>query len=84
MLRDGTTVQKPPNNWESQFKGSAWQYDAITDEWYLRLFAKEQPDLNWSNPEVREAVYEGKQCVQAKVKPEISLTTHLRRHEILA
>ena len=57
-LDDGTTVQKPPNNWESLFKGSAWQYEAETDEWYLRLFAKEQPDLNWENPEVRKAVYE--------------------------
>ena len=53
-------VQKPPNNWESQFKGSAWEYDASTDEWYLHLFAKEQADLNWTNPAVREAVYEGK------------------------
>ena len=57
-LPNGTTVQKPPNNWESMFKGSAWQYEAETDEWYLRLFAKEQPDLNWENPEVRKAVYE--------------------------
>ncbi|KAK3711447.1 hypothetical protein LTR37_009626 [Vermiconidia calcicola] len=56
-LPDGTIVQKPPNNWESQFKGSAWQYDEITNEWYLRLFAKEQPDLNWDNRDVREAVY---------------------------
>ena len=57
-LGDGTKVQRPPNNWESQFKGSAWQYDATTDEWYLRLFAKEQPDLNWTNPDVRNAIYE--------------------------
>lgn len=56
-LEDGSIVQKPPNNWESMFKGSAWEYDANTDEWYLRLFAKEQPDLNWENPEVRKAVY---------------------------
>jgi alpha-glucosidase len=58
ILDNGTTVQKPPNNWESLFKGSAWQFEAETDEWYLRLFAKEQPDLNWENPEVRRAVYE--------------------------
>lgn len=56
----GTVAEKPPNNWESQFKGSAWEYDPHTDEYYLRLFAKEQPDLNWDNLEVRKAVYEGK------------------------
>lgn len=56
-LEDGTVVRKPPNNWESMFKGSAWQYDEATDEYYLRVFAKEQPDLNWENPEVRKAVY---------------------------
>lgn len=48
----------PPNNWESLFKGSAWQYDSLTDEFYLRIFAKEQPDLNWDNPELRRAVYD--------------------------
>lgn len=56
---DGTVARQPPNNWESQFKGSAWEYHAQTDEYYLRLFAKEQPDLNWENPEVRQAVYDG-------------------------
>ncbi|GJE99983.1 glycoside hydrolase family 13 protein [Phanerochaete sordida] len=47
----------PPNNWESIFQGSAWEYDEATDEYYLHLFVKEQPDLNWENPDVREAVY---------------------------
>ena len=47
-----------PNNWESIFKGSAWQYDETTGEYYLHLFSKKQPDLNWENPEVRKAVYE--------------------------
>ena len=47
----------PPNNWESIFQGSAWEYDDATDEYYLHLFVKEQPDLNWENPAVREAVY---------------------------
>ena len=40
------------------FGGSAWQYDEATDEYYLHLFSKKQPDLNWENPRVREAVYE--------------------------
>lgn len=55
---DGRKQHIPPNNWESIFTGSAWTYDQGTDEWYLRIFSKEQPDLNWSNPEVREAVYD--------------------------
>ncbi len=48
---------KEPNNWESFFSGSAWQYDEKTDEYYLHIFSKKQPDLNWENPEVREEVY---------------------------
>jgi len=54
---DGSVKLIPPNNWESVFKGSAWEYDKSTDEWYLRIFSKHQPDLNWDNPEVRQAVY---------------------------
>ena len=49
---------KEPNNWESCFSGSAWQYDAATDEYYLHLFSKKQPDLNWENPKVRGEVYD--------------------------
>lgn len=48
----------PPNNWGSHFSGSAWSYDELTDEYYLRLFAHEQPDLNWENEETREAIYQ--------------------------
>ncbi len=48
---------KEPNNWRSLFGGSAWQYDEQTGEYYLHLFSKKQPDLNWENPAVREAVY---------------------------
>ncbi|MET7297429.1 alpha-glucosidase [Embleya sp. NPDC005575] len=46
-----------PNNWGSFFSGSAWQHDAASDEYYLHLFSPKQPDLNWENPEVRQAVY---------------------------
>ena len=49
---------KEPNNWESIFKGSAWQYEEESDQYYLHLFSKKQPDLNWENEEVREALYE--------------------------
>ena len=47
----------PPNNWESIFSGSAWQYDLESEQYYLHVFAKKQPDLNWENRELREAVY---------------------------
>ena len=46
-----------PNNWESIFKGSAWEYDKKTDEYFLHLFSKRQPDLNWENKEVRNELY---------------------------
>ncbi len=46
-----------PNNWESIFKGSAWEYDENTEEYFLHLFSKRQPDLNWENPEVRNELY---------------------------
>ncbi|AKJ29153.1 glycoside hydrolase family 13 protein [Caldimonas brevitalea] len=47
-----------PNNWESAFGGSAWQFHEPTGEYYLHLFSKKQPDLNWDNPKVREEVYD--------------------------
>ncbi|MFK8005550.1 MAG: alpha-glucosidase [Saprospiraceae bacterium] len=47
----------PPNNWKSFFGGSAWEYDKKTDEYYLHIFSKKQPDLNWENPNVRKEVY---------------------------
>ncbi|TYS14081.1 alpha-glucosidase [Rossellomorea vietnamensis] len=49
---------KEPNNWESCFSGSAWQYDEQTEEYFLHLFSKKQPDLNWENPKLREEIYD--------------------------
>lgn len=49
---------KEPNNWQSTFSGSAWQYDENTDEYYLHIFSKKQPDLNWENPKLRQEVYD--------------------------
>lgn len=48
---------KEPNNWTSFFGGSAWEYDKQTDEYFLHLFSKKQPDLNWENPKLRNEVY---------------------------
>jgi oligo-1,6-glucosidase len=58
--RDGHeagTAGSEPTNWESFFSGPAWHLDEATGEYYLHLFSRKQPDLNWENPEVREAVY---------------------------
>ncbi|WP_010095307.1 glycoside hydrolase family 13 protein [Ornithinibacillus scapharcae] len=48
---------KEPNNWESTFSGSAWEYDEVTDEYFLHLFSRKQPDLNWENEKLRDEVY---------------------------
>ena len=47
----------PPNNWKSFFSGSAWEYVPERDQYYLHLFVKQQPDLNWENPTTRRAIY---------------------------
>ena len=57
IWRDGKNGEEP-NNWESIFSGSAWEYDENTGQYYMHLFSKKQPDLNWENAEVREALYE--------------------------
>lgn len=55
---DSEGRRRPPNNWRANFGGgSAWEWDPVTEEYYLHLFAKEQPDLNWENPETRRAIY---------------------------
>lgn len=56
IWRDGKEGAEP-NNWESIFGGSSWQYDERTNQYYLHVFSTKQPDLNWENPEVRDAVY---------------------------
>ncbi|MBR2530473.1 MAG: alpha-glucosidase [Lachnospiraceae bacterium] len=49
---------KAPTNWQSFFSGSAWEYDKTTGQYYLHCFTKKQPDLNWENEKVRNAVYD--------------------------
>ena len=56
-LEPGTPGAEP-TNWASAFSGSAWEWDEASGEYYLHLFSRKQPDLNWENPEVRETVYE--------------------------
>ncbi|MGG5252393.1 glycoside hydrolase family 13 protein [Neobacillus sp. SM06] len=57
IWRDGKNG-KEPNNWESIFSGSAWKYDEETDQYFMHIFSERQPDLNWENPEVRNALYD--------------------------
>jgi len=56
--RDYYHWQPKKNNWKSFFAGDAWEHDVATDEYYLHLFTKKQPDLNWENPKVREEIYQ--------------------------
>ncbi|MGL4664139.1 MAG: alpha-glucosidase [Clostridium butyricum] len=56
VWKDGINGQ-PPNNWGSVFSGPAWQYDEETQMYYLHLFSKKQPDLNWENPKLRNEIY---------------------------
>jgi len=56
IWRDGSADGGPPNNWISDFGGSSWEWDAATGQYYLHAFLKEQPDLNWRNPDLRAAM----------------------------
>ncbi|TDR80625.1 alpha,alpha-phosphotrehalase [Paludibacterium purpuratum] len=56
--RDFYIWRDAPNNWQSKFGGSAWEFDAQSGQYYLHLFDKTQADLNWANPAVRQAVFE--------------------------
>ncbi len=58
IWREGKDDTQPPNNWGSCFGGPAWQYDETTKMYYLHLFSKKQPDLNWDNPKVRKNVFD--------------------------
>lgn len=57
IWRDGQ-ADDPPNNWASIFGGSAWEWDALTKQYYYHIFLKEQPDLNWRNPELKQAMWD--------------------------
>lgn len=58
IWRDPAPGGGPPNNWISDFGGSAWEWDERTGQYYLHAFLKEQPDLNWRNPAVQQAMYD--------------------------
>jgi alpha-glucosidase len=58
LWRDPAPDGSAPNNWLSEFGGSAWQYDGETGQYYYHAFLAQQPDLNWRNPEVRQAIYD--------------------------
>lgn len=57
IWRDGVNGAEP-NNWESIFSGSAWEFDPETNQYYMHIFSRKQPDLNWENEEVRQALYD--------------------------
>ena len=57
LWRDPAPSGGVPNNWMSQFGGSAWEWDQTTGQYYLHSFLKEQPDLNWRNPAVKAAIF---------------------------
>ncbi|MFZ4826713.1 MAG: alpha-amylase family glycosyl hydrolase [Phototrophicaceae bacterium] len=59
IWKDPNPQGEPPNNWQSFFGGSAWEWDSTTQQYYLHNFLKEQPDLNWRNPEVKQAMFDG-------------------------
>ena len=58
IWRDPARDGGPPNNWLSEFGGSAWEWDAASGQYYYHAFLREQPDLNWRNPRVRAAIYD--------------------------
>jgi alpha-glucosidase len=57
LWQDAPPGGGPPNNWLAQFGGSAWEWDEGTGQYYYHAFLKEQPDLNWRNPEVEKAMF---------------------------
>jgi len=57
VWKDGKEGGLPPNNWRGYFNEPAWEYDETTDQYYLRLYTKKMPDLNWECQEMREEVY---------------------------
>ncbi len=58
IWRDGKGPGQPPNNWNSDFGGSAWKFDPTTNQYYYHYFYTQQPDLNWRNPAVRDAMFD--------------------------
>ena len=58
LWRDAAPDGGPPNNWLSQFGGSGWEFDPPSGQYYYHAFLKQQPDLNWRNPEVRTAMFD--------------------------
>jgi alpha-glucosidase len=58
IWRDGKAPGQPPNNWNSDFGGSAWKFDPATNQYYYHYFYTEQPDLNWRNPAVKDAMFD--------------------------
>ena len=58
IWRDADSEGNPPNRWKSAFDGPAWEWDEKTGQYYLHLFSRKQPDLNWDNPDVRNEIFD--------------------------
>lgn len=54
---DSNGRRSVPNNWESYFRGSAWEWSPVREQYYLHLYSVQQPDINWDNMKAREAIY---------------------------
>ncbi len=58
IWRDADKDGNPPNRWWSAFGGSAWEWHEKTGQYYLHLFSRKQPDLNWDNPRLRDEIFD--------------------------
>lgn len=86
IWRDPKADSSAPTNWRSIFGGSAWEFSPERQQYYLHTFAKEQPDLNWENPEVRLALYDAaKFWLEKGVRGfRIDAITYIKKPEIFA
>src|SRR3954471_7918114 len=83
LWRDPGPRGGAPNNWMSEFGGSAWQYDEASGQYYYHAFLAQQPDLNWRNRQVREAIYDVMRCWLNKGVDgfRVDVIWHLIKHE---
>lgn len=86
IWRDPKPNGEPPTNWRSIFGGSAWEFSPERKQYYLHTFAKQQPDLNWANPQVRHALYDAAKFWLAKGVGgfRVDAITYIKKPEVFA